>query len=73
MVLLNGYDEWLTRGYYASNEHYPMCENFTGYYCKPCNHIIEVGKVSRNWCELCGKFARISTECICEIIESLDY
>lgn len=50
--------------------HFPECEGFKGYHCKPCNNIIEVGLSSRNYCNSCGKFAPRVAECICSKIES---
>ena len=29
--------------------HFPECEDFEGYYCKPCHRFIEAGLTSRNW------------------------
>jgi len=49
--------------------HFPECEDFEGYHCKPCNHIIEAGLPSRNWCEWCGKFASKAARCVCPEIE----
>jgi len=48
--------------------HFPACEDFTTYHCKPCNRIIEGGLPSRNWCDWCGKFASKTTRCVCQEI-----
>ena len=50
-------------------EHYPACEDFTGYFCKRCKQLIAAGLPSRNYCKECGFFAPKPDGCICQIIE----
>jgi len=49
--------------------HFPECEEYEGYYCKPCHRFFETRLPSRNYCDSCGSFAKRVVECICREIE----